>query len=332
MSQSRIEIKVGIFVLIGLLLLGGLTLLFSRSTAFYKSYYELQLLSANVGGIKPGAKVLMRGVQVGTVSSSKLNDGGKSVTIFFKVESQYKLYSDAKFEIETAGFLGDQFIAIYPAKDLGYALTNHAEISARDPFNMQEAVAVATEMIMKISETTTNLNAAVSDVRRMVLTEQKLNKLGDSLDRIDTITAEAQAMMTRLSAEAQDTMTRLNGIVSNNAAPVTTAVSNLNAFTAQLPPLANNIASLVASNGAELSTAIKNLEIASATLTNLMTDLQNGHGVAGRLLRDEELAANLTAIAHNLSVTTSNLNTRGLWGIMWKQKVPAPGKTNTAIK
>lgn len=321
MSQSRIEIKVGIFVLLGLLLLGGLTLLFSRSTAFYKNYYELRLISANVGGIKPGAKVLMRGVQVGSVSATKLNEGGKNVTIFFKVESQYKLYSDAKFEIETSGFLGDQFIAIYPTKDVGEPLANNAEVLARDPFNMQEAVAVATEMIMKISETTTNLNAAVNDVRRMVLSEQKLSTLGNSLDRLDSITSEAQG-----------TMTKLNAIVSNNAAPVATAVSNLNAFTAQLPPLANKVSSLVASNGAELSTAIKNLETASVTLTNLMADLQNGRGVAGRLMRDEQLAANLSAIAHNLSVTTSNLNTRGLWGILWKQKVPAPAKTNTPSK
>lgn len=328
MSQSRIEIKVGIFVLLGLLLLGGLTLLFSRSTAFYKSYYELRLISANVGGIKSGAKVLMRGVQVGSVASTKLNEGGKNVTIFFKVESQYKLYSDAKFEIETSGFLGDQFIAIYPTKDLGELLMNHAEVVAREPFNMQEAVAVATEMIMKISETTTNLNAAVNDVRRMVLSEQKLSTLGNSLDRLDSITTDAQAAMTRL-----------NGIVSNNAAPFTTAVSNFNAFTEQLPPLAsqanalaNQASSLVASNGAELTTAIKNLEIASVTLTNLMFDLQNGHGVAGRLLRDDQLAANLSAIAHNLSVTTSNLNTRGLWGILWKQKAPQPAKANTATK
>ena len=329
MSQSRIEIKVGIFVLLGLLLLGGLTLLFSRSTAFYKSYYELRLISANVGGIKPGAKVLMRGVQVGSVSSTKLNDGGKNVTIFFKVESQYKLYPDAKFEIETSGFLGDQFIAIYPTKDVGEPLANNSEVLAREPFNMQEAVAVATEMIMKISETTTNLNAAVSDVRRLVLTEQKLTTLGNSLDRIDTITAEAQTMMAQLSTDAQSTMARLNAIVSNNAAPVSTAVSNLNVFTSGLPALADNVSSLVASNGAELSTAIKNLEVASVTLTNLMFDLQNGRGVAGRLMRDEQLAANLSAIAHNLSVTTSNLNTRGLWGIMWKQKTPAPAKATS---
>ena len=321
MSQSRIEIKVGVFVLLGLLLLGGLTLLFSRSTAFYKDYYELRVLSANVGGIKTGARVLMRGVQIGSVASTKLNEGGRNVTIFLKVESHYKLFSDARFEIETAGFLGDQFIAIYPTHDLGYALTNHAEVVAREPFNMQEAVAVATEMIMKISETTTNLNAAVSDVRRMVLTEQKLNNLGTSLDRIDTITADAQSAVTKLSA-----------VIANNSAPVSAAISNLNAFSAQLPPLASHVNALVASNGTELSTAINNLQIASASLTNLMTDLQSGRGAAGRLLRDEQLAANLSAVAQNLSTTTSNLNTRGLWGIMWKQKVPAPAKTNSNSK
>jgi phospholipid/cholesterol/gamma-HCH transport system substrate-binding protein len=321
MSQSRIEIKVGIFVLFGLLLLGGLTLLFSRSTAFYKDYYEVRVLSANVGGIKAGAKVLMRGVQVGNVSGTRLNEGGRNVTIFLKIESRYELFSDARFEIEQAGFLGDQFIAIYPTKDLGYAITNQTEVVAREPFNMQEAVAVATEMIMKISETTTNLNAAVSDVRRTVLAEQKLASIASSMERIDSMTAEAQGMVARL-----------NAMVSSNTAPVSHAISNLNAFTEQLPPIASQVNSLVSSNGQELSIAVKNLEIASATLTNLMADLQSGRGAAGRLLRDETMASNLTAIAQNLSITTSNLNTRGLWGILWKQKAPQTPKTNAPTK
>ncbi|MEK7780566.1 MAG: MlaD family protein [Verrucomicrobiota bacterium] len=328
MSQSRIEIKVGVFVLLGLVLLGALTILFSRSTSFYKDYYELHLTSGNVGGIKAGAKVLMRGVPVGNVKSTRLNDGGKSVTIYLKIESQYKLYNDARFEIETAGFLGDQFIAIYPTADLGYVLTNHADVVAREPFNMQEAVAVATEMIMKISQTTTNLNAAVSDVRRLVLTEQKLANLGNALTRVDAITIEAQAAVSNLSA-----------VVSNNSQPVSFAVSNLsesvnnlNEFTSQLPPLASSISSLVKSNEASINSAVKNLEASSASLTNIMTDLQNGRGTAGRLLRDEELGRNLSAIAQNLSVATSNLNTRGLWGIMWKQKIPDPPKTNAPAK
>lgn len=321
MSQSRIQTKVGIFLLFGLVLLGALTILFSRSTPFYKNYYELRLKSGNVGGIKNGAKVLMRGVQVGLVKSTQLNEGGRTVTIFLKVESQFKLYSDARFEIEQAGFLGDQFIAIYPTDDLGYALTNHADVVAKAPFNMQEAVAVATEMLMKISQTTTNLNAAVSDIRRLVLTEEKLQGIGTSLQRLDTMTREAETMVKHLS-----------GLVSNNTAPVNTVVSNLNQFAAQLPPLASYVHSLVATNEASLNNAIKNLETASGSLTNVLADLESGQGVAGRLLRDEALASNLNLIAQNLATTTSNLNTRGLWGILWKQKVPPPPKTNAPAK
>lgn len=310
MSQSRIQIKVGIFLLIGLVLLGALTILFSRSAPFYKDYYELRLISGNVGGIKAGAKVLMRGVPVGYVKSTELNPGGQDVTIILKIEAERELYSDARFELEQAGFLGDQFVSIYPAlNSQGYQLTNQATVIAKPPFNMQEAVAVATEMIVKISQTTTNLNAAVSDVRRLVLTEQKLASLGTALEQLTIMTAKAET-----------TMENLNHLVSSNSLPITQAISNLNEFSAQLPVLADYVNTLVQSNGVHVSTAIQNLETTSVALTNLVSDLQNGRGVAGRLLYDETMAANLSLVAHNLAVTTSNLNIRGLWGILWKQK------------
>ena len=318
MSQSRIEIKVGLFVLLGLLLLATLAIVFSSGTAFYRNSYELRLKSGDVGGIKTGASVLMRGVKVGNVAGTKLDPDGRGVTMVLKIDNRHQLFNNARFEIEQSGFLGDRFIAIYPGDGPGARLANGDEVQARTPFNMQEAVATATTTITKISQATTNLDAAVSDVRRLVLTEATLGKFGASLDRFAAMTAEAQAAVSSL-----------NALVSTNSQPVTTAVSNLNSFTGQLPPLAIYVNSLVQSNGVELSTAIKNLETSSATLTNLLMDLQNGHGVAGRLLRDEEMAANVSTIARNLSittsnlsVTTSNLNRGGLWGILWSKKPP----------
>jgi phospholipid/cholesterol/gamma-HCH transport system substrate-binding protein len=321
MSQSRIEIKVGAFVLLGLVLAGGLALLFSRGTAFYADTYDLKLQSGNIGGIKVGASILFRGIQIGNVTSATINPDGKGVTMTLKIKSKHKLYRDARFEIEQSNFLGDQFIAIYPGADQGEPLQNGDAVQARNPFNMQEAVATATETLARIGHVSSNLDAAVTDVRRLVLTEQKLHGLGASLDRFAATTAEALA-----------TVSNLNSLVASNTLPVTAAVSNLNAFASELPPLADYAHDLVASNGVAVSTAIRNLEIASATLTNLMAGLQEGHGVAGRLLRDEELAQNLSTIADNLSITSSNLNTRGLWGIMWKQKPPPPPKTNPPAK
>ena len=318
MSQSRVEIKVGAFVLLGLALLAALAVLFSRGAAFYRDTYEIRLKSGNVGGIKKGASVLMRGVQIGTVASAVLNPDGKGVTMTLKIRTKYELYRDSRFEIEQSGFLGDQFIAIYPGEDAGPKLVNGDEVEARTPFNMHEAVAVATETIRKIGQVSSNLDAAVTDVRRMVLTQPTLQNFVDSLDRLTAITAEAQAVLGNL-----------NGLVSSNALPVTAAVSNLNVFSTRLPPLADYLSDLVTNNGAEITTAIKNFEAGSAALTNLMANLQNGEGVAGRLLRDEKMANDLADIAYNLSITTSNLNTRGLWGILWKQKNPPPPRDSS---
>ncbi len=52
----------------------------------------------------------------------------------------------------------------------------------------------------------------------------------------------------------------------------------------------------------------------------MVKDMQDGKGAAGKLLRDEQLSASLSLITSNLSITTSNLNRLGLWGILWQKK------------
>ncbi|MGH7953804.1 MAG: hypothetical protein ACREFE_18045, partial [Limisphaerales bacterium] len=86
--------------------------------------------------------------------------------------------------------------------------------------------------------------------------------------------------------------------------------------------LAGSANHLLATNGATISAAVKNMQSASETLTNLMAGLQSGKGLAGTMLENQQLASNVQAIAYNLSITTSNLNRIGLWGILWSHKPP----------
>jgi phospholipid/cholesterol/gamma-HCH transport system substrate-binding protein len=239
---------------------------------------------------------------------------GKSVTIYLKIFQRYKIYQDARFEIEQFGFLGDQYVSIYPDENRGRELQDGDEVACRTPFNMQEAVSKATETISRIGQAATNVNEAVSDVRRFVLTERTLTNLAVTLDRFAV-----------LSSEALNTASNLDLLIGTNALPVTAAISNLNYFAAQLTPLVTHANELVANNEAEVTGAIKNIETASGMLTNLLSELQRGEGLAGRLLRDEGMAAHVSLVASNLAVTSSNLNRLGLWGILWKPKAP---KTN----
>src|SRR5271154_5535219 len=104
MDKSRLQIKVGLFVFIGLVLLAIVLIQFSKSTSLFRGTYQLRLDAVNVGGLKERA-----GVQVGTVSHIQLAEDGKSVVITLLIYKDFKIYHDARFVIEQSGFLGDQF-------------------------------------------------------------------------------------------------------------------------------------------------------------------------------------------------------------------------------
>jgi phospholipid/cholesterol/gamma-HCH transport system substrate-binding protein len=311
MSESRLQTKVGLFVFIGLVLLASLLLLFSKGTTFQGPAYVLRLKSSNVGGIKPGASVLLSGVSVGRVSQVELDADGRNVTIYVKILQKYRIYPDARFEIEQFGFLGDQYIAVYPGTGRGRPLEAGAEVPCASPFNMQEAVAKAIETISRVGQAATNLNEAVTDVRRSVLTPETLTSFASAINQF-----------TLLTADALNASSNINAVVAANALPATVAVSNLNSFSSQLTSLGIRLNGFVTNNEADLTAAIKSIEMASGLLTNVLRELQTQSGLAGRLLNDGQLAEQFSQIAQNLAVTSSNLNRSGLWGILWAHKEP----------
>jgi hypothetical protein len=83
-----------------------------------------------------------------------------------------------------------------------------------------------------------------------------------------------------------------------------------------------------ASNRSPIAATMKNLNDSSQLLKGLLADLKAGKGLAGTLLENEQLAAHVSLVASNLSVTTSNLNRIGIWGVLWSHK-PRP-KPSTA--
>src|SRR5258708_22537193 len=103
MSKSRLELKVGIFVLGCLIVVGALMVQFSKGTTFLRKTYLIRLHANNVGGLKPRASVLMSGVQVGTVAQTFLAPDSKSVTINLKIYGQFVIYGDALFKIAPIG-------------------------------------------------------------------------------------------------------------------------------------------------------------------------------------------------------------------------------------
>jgi len=316
MDKSRTDIKVGLFVLVGLVLIAGGMVWFSKGTSIFRGTYELKLRAVNVGGIKQRAGVLLAGVQVGSVSQVRLADDGRSVLIRLKIYNDFKIYHDARFVIEQAGFLGDQFVSVIPTTNNLPLLMDGDEVPCQEPFNLQEVARSAAGFIQRIDETAKKLDASVSDLRRVVLNDAVLTNFAVAIGN------------TRLfSEQALGTINGINSLVATNADQVNLAVSNAVFFSQELMRLADSANSLLATNGAEATAAVGNIKASTETLKKLMDDLQSGKGLAGTILQNGQLATNFQLIADNLSVTTSNLNRVGLWGILWAHKPPATNTT-----
>ena len=138
MSKSRLEWRVGLFVLIGLVLLAGLVIQFSKGGNPVAQKYTIKMRAANVGGLKKKAGVLMSGVQVGVVRDILLGPQGTNVTIFLSIYKEYGIHKDARFFIEQSGFLGDQYVAVVPGANVAEPWKPNEELSANEPFNLQD--------------------------------------------------------------------------------------------------------------------------------------------------------------------------------------------------
>jgi phospholipid/cholesterol/gamma-HCH transport system substrate-binding protein len=312
MDKSRTEIKVGLFVLIGLVLTAAALIQFSKGASLFRSTYDINLTAQNVGGIKERAGVLLAGVQVGTVSKIDLAPDGRSVKILLKIYKDYPIYHDARFVIEQAGFLGDQFISVIPTTNTLPLLQNGAEVPCQEPFNLQEVARSTAGFIQRIDATARKLDESVVALQREVLNVETLTNFAAAINNSRAI-----------SEQALNTVHGINTLVASNSSQVSFAVSNAAYFSVKLTDLANSADRLLATNGSDISLAVSNVRVSTEVLRKLMDDVQSGRGLAGSLLQNEELATNVQTITANLSITSSNLNRLGLWGILWSHPLPS---------
>jgi phospholipid/cholesterol/gamma-HCH transport system substrate-binding protein len=112
MDRSRVNITVGIFMLLGILALGYLSIKLGRVSLFGTGGYIVTVDFPSVGGLKSGSAVEIAGVEIGRVESIGLADYQARVVL--KVEPGVKLQEDSIASIKTKGLIGEKYIRISP--------------------------------------------------------------------------------------------------------------------------------------------------------------------------------------------------------------------------
>ncbi len=111
-KKFDIELAVGLFMILGILCLGYLSIKLGKLEVLGSQGYEVEALFSNGGGIKSGSSVVIAGVEIGRVKTVSLYDYQAKVVM--DLPPSVKIQEDAIASIKTRGLIGDKYIEITP--------------------------------------------------------------------------------------------------------------------------------------------------------------------------------------------------------------------------
>jgi phospholipid/cholesterol/gamma-HCH transport system substrate-binding protein len=112
MKKYRYETMAGIFVLIGLVCVGYMTVKLGKVRLLGHDSYPLYARFSSVSGLRTGNPVEMLGIQIGEVTRLRLDQDKQVVMVEFKIREGIKVYEDAIASIKTSGLIGDRYVSL----------------------------------------------------------------------------------------------------------------------------------------------------------------------------------------------------------------------------
>jgi phospholipid/cholesterol/gamma-HCH transport system substrate-binding protein len=113
-NKYKLELIVGIFVLIGIIAVGYLTIRLGKVQLLGGNYYNINARFSDIGGLKIGNEVQISGVVVGRVEKIQLNPEEYTVIVTMSIMKNIKLTDDTIASIKTNGLIGDKYVSLSP--------------------------------------------------------------------------------------------------------------------------------------------------------------------------------------------------------------------------
>jgi len=179
-GQSKLELKVGIFVFIGLLILT----VFILSMKDFKSMtagYEVDFIFNFANGVKIGAPVRFAGVDVGEIKEINFtinpDDSKTKVRIVGSIKKNIKVPADSTVWVNTLGLLGEKYIEIMPGKDYSNTIAPKQALVGVDPIPMQEVSVLARDIAKHLDESLTRIINKEGTVGKLLYDDKIYNEL-----------------------------------------------------------------------------------------------------------------------------------------------------------
>ena len=179
-GKTKLELKVGVFVFIGLIIL----VTFVLSIGGFKTWasgYKINFIFSFVNGAKLGAPVRFAGVDVGEVKDIKFfyvpGECKTKVQMVCWVKKQIKIPLDSTIWVNTLGLLGEKYIEIMPGKDYSQCLLPNHSLDGIDPIPMHEVFRLGKKIAENLDESMVKIMNGEGTIGKLLYDDTVYNEL-----------------------------------------------------------------------------------------------------------------------------------------------------------
>ena len=170
-GKTKLELKVGFFVFIGLFIL----VTFILSLGGFRTWtsgYRVNFIFNFANGIKLGAPVRFAGIDTGEVKNIKFffvpEEQKTKVQVVCWITKNVRVPMDSTIWVNTLGLLGEKYIEIMPGRDYSSCLKPNGSLVGIDPIAMHEVVRLAKDIATNWDEAITRINKEEGTIGKLL--------------------------------------------------------------------------------------------------------------------------------------------------------------------
>lgn len=284
-NERKTEIKVGVTVVFGLLILLWI-LGWAKNFTLHSTDRDVIISFNNVAGLEIGDNVTVNGVRKGFVKNMKVESSSVLVTV--TVDGDVDLREDAQFTLNMLDLMGGKRIEIFPGSSDVKLNTEKVQTG--------EFLSDIPTVMAAFGPVQDDLTSLLKDIR-ITLTSMNSYLTDEQMERDIKISLRNLAIASE----------KLNQMINENREGVKTLTQNTVELTYEAMEFIRNNKDELSVSVSKVKEVLQNTDILLAKLNRLAEDTVEKENTLGKLLYDERIANDLKSSLDQLNKLTKIL-------------------------
>ncbi len=327
-TDPRRRLRVGLFTAGLIVLLAAAILLLGKKQRLFVRQVRYETRFEHVGGLVPGAPVWLNGVVVGSVDEVTLppDPTQRQILVSFLVDAEMarRVRADSRVRIATLGLLGDRYLEVTSGSTSQPKLREGSEVQSVEPTDVAAVLSQGGDVVTNVLAISSSLRNILERVDKgegligelttgQASSRQALTNLSSVLEQLDGVLRDVRQghgvigkLLTDDKMESQ--------LVEDLAGMASAGRRVAEALATDLERQDSVVAALLRDpeGRARVERVLDQTGQAAQSFALVGKELSEGNGTLGRLLTDQELAAdfldNLAALTKTLRSVADKLD------------------------